>query len=111
EQRKRVPVKDRPLRDEQRQLRIRISQRANLRRDELLISLRRWIEIEGELAVKDFLRDGLDIQDADGLLRQLLDTELFECRGGLDDRSSTRLDAAEHVDLVQDQRGRNRQRI
>ena len=85
-QRERVAVKDRPLRDQQRELRVGIGERADLRRDELLVPLRRRIEIEGELAVEDFLRHGLDVEHADGLLRELLDAELFELRCRLHDR-------------------------
>ena len=104
EERERVAVEDRPLHDEQGELRVRIGQCADLRRDELFVAGGRGIEIEGELPVEDLARLRLQVQYAQGLLRQLFDAGLIELRSRLHDRSGADLDVPELLDLMEGQR-------
>src|SRR5205814_5691051 len=78
EQRKRVSVKNRPLRDEQRKLRARIGECANLRHDERFVVLERRKKIERDLTIEDLFRNGLNAEHADRLLCELFDAFLPE---------------------------------
>ena len=71
-------MKNRPLCNQQCELRVGLGESSNLLDDELLIAFERWTEIERELAIEDFFRNASHIQNTDRLLCELFDTDLLE---------------------------------